>query len=439
MNAQTITLSAWAARRLQDEDVFDRTVQGDAVAFSELYRRYHKRIYGYCLARSLDPETASDATQEVFIRLLRAEPGSIDSPRAWLFAVARNAIIDVARRRARLRETGEIDEDTPAWEAMAASDAADEVLSRAEGRHAFLALRQMNARYRTALILREVHGQSSKDMAEALGSFGVAYAALAGLPAACRASVELIYRRGGSGITDGERVGLEAHLASCARCRAEAKRAASPRHLSALLPFLVPATSRGAGLLRRAALIGEHLPGPTTVQVAPVLLQPHTWSLGARLAAGLLASALVVGPVAGTLLQRREAATATAASSPALRGDEGSWPRTSSMWGGHDSGSRTDHAPASGAIQHGGVEQPTDSHGSAIGTNTDHPVDSHAGTSDLTHSNGGGGRTADPHASGSSHGGGSTPSNAGSPAQDGGTPGTHDEPIPHTGAESPGH
>ena len=348
MNNDTLSLSAWTARRLPDEDVFGRTVQGDSVAFSELYRRYHKRIYGYCLARSLDAETAADATQEVFIRLLRAEPGSIDSPRAWLFAVARNAVVDVGRTRARLRETGEIDEDAPAWQTMAASDAADEVMSRAEGKHAFLALRQMNARYRTALILREIHGQSSRDMAEALATtpgavdtlvsrardaFGIAYAAIGDLAPACRAAVELIYRRSGTGITGGESDALEAHLAACSRCRAEAKRAASPRHLAALLPFLIPASSRGAGLLHRAALAGQHLPSPSAVELAASLPQPHTWNLGAKLAAGLLATALIATPVAGTLIQRqRLAANAVTDPSSPLRGGSVHWPSASTIW-----------------------------------------------------------------------------------------------------------
>lgn len=455
MTSDTLTLSAWTARRLPDDDVFERTVQGDSVAFSELYRRYHKRIYGYCLARSLDPETAADATQEVFIRLLRAEPGSIDSPRAWLFAVARNAVIDVGRKRARQRETGEIDEDTPAWQAMAASDTADEVVSRAEGKHAFLALRRMNARYRTALILREIHGQSSKDMAEALGTttgavdtlvsrardaFGVAYAGIGDLPAACRASVELIYRRGGTGITDGERHGLEAHLASCRRCRTEAKRAESPRHLAALLPFLIPASSRGVGLLRRAAMAGQHLPPPSAVELAASLPQPHTWNLGAKLAAGLLATALIATPVAGTLIQRqRLAANVGMDPSSTLRGGSGHWPSASTMWSDHAAGSGTGHDTSGGKAPHSASAPHSDAHTGQTDAIAEHDMSTHAGTGDLTPMTSSGAHDSGSHTSAGTHSSGSTAPHSDSTAPHGETPPTAADPGHDGGMESHAH
>ena len=302
MASQTLTLSTWAARRRPDEDIFDRTLRGDPVAFSEVYRRYQKRVYGFCLARSLDPCTAADATQEVFMRLLRADPGSIDNPQAWLFTVARNVVIDVARKRTRTPEDAAADDDTLAWDRLKAADTADEVLSRSDARDVFLALRSLRPRYRTALILREVHGESSKDIADALettpgavdtlvsrarDAFGAAYASVGDLPAACRANIELIYRNHGTGITPEERSAMDAHAAGCERCRAEAKKADDPRHLAALLPFLIPARLLGRGLIQRAALSVRTVPD-AVMQHAPVVLsQPQTWHLGAKVAAGL--------------------------------------------------------------------------------------------------------------------------------------------------------
>jgi RNA polymerase sigma factor (sigma-70 family) len=326
MTAQALTLSAWNSRRLPDENVFDRAVRGDPVAFSEVYRRYQKRIYGFCLARSLDPETAADATQEVFMKLLRAEPGSIENPRAWLFTVARNVVIDAARKRQRTPEDTGVEPDAPAWDRLKAADTADEVLARSDARNVFLALRTVRPRYRTALIMREIHGQSAKDMAEALemspgavdtlvsrarDAFGVAYAAVGDLPSGCRATVELIYRRTGTGITDSEQTSLDAHLAECARCRAEADRAADPRHLGALLPFLVPANTLAHGVLRRAAMTARSFPDVAVQHAAPVLLQPHTWTLGTKIAAGLVAAVLVTAPIAGGALKARHAAVSS--------------------------------------------------------------------------------------------------------------------------------
>lgn len=319
MTAQPLTLSAWNARRLPDENVFDRTMRGDPVAFSEVYRRYQKRIYGYCLARSLDPESAADATQEVFMKLLRSEPGTIGSPRAWLFTIARNVVIDVIRKRARTPEDAGIDEESLAWDRLKAADTADEVLARSDARNAFLALRTIRPRYRTALVMREVHGLTAKEMAEAFettpgavdtlvsrarDAFGAAYASLGDLPSACRANIALIYRALGTGITTPERSALDAHLAVCERCRAESKRANDPRRLAALLPFLVPAKDVARGLLERAALAVRTFPEVAVPAGTEVLTQPHAWSLAARVTAGIAAAAIIAVPTVATRIER---------------------------------------------------------------------------------------------------------------------------------------
>jgi RNA polymerase sigma-70 factor (ECF subfamily) len=339
MESATHILGAFAARRSADEGLFDRAIRGDAVAFSEVYRRYEKRVYGFCLARSLDREAAADATQEVFIRLLKAAPGSIDHPRAWLFTVARNVATDAIRRRIRSRETGEADEGAPAWESLAAGDTADEVSTRADARTVFLALRRVNPRYRTALILREIHGQSSADIAEAMGvrstgavdtlvsrardAFGAAYAAVSELSQACRRNVELTYRARGTGITAQESDALHAHLASCERCRREDARADDPKRLSALLPLLVPAGGAARSLLGRAVLAGRSLPDISVAQHITELLQTHLHTVGSRIAAGVLAATLVVAPVVAIKAMRHDSprvAAGVAHANPASAG-----------------------------------------------------------------------------------------------------------------------
>jgi RNA polymerase sigma-70 factor, ECF subfamily len=426
--SNTLTLSAFAARRLPDEDVFARTLRGDPVAFSEVYRRYHKRIYGYCLARSLDRDAAADATQEVFMRLLRAEPGSIDNPRSWLFTVARNVSVDTIRKHARVDAVESMPDETAALGVAAADDPADVMLSKAEGRDAFLALRQLNPRYRTALILREVHGQSSRDIGEALSTtpgavdtlvsrardaFGAAYASVLNLDPTCRANVELIYRRLGSGITPVEEAALESHIATCERCRREARKAAEPRRLAALLPFLLPGGQLGRNLLARAATLRRSVPDAVATHAASLASQPHAMSAGAKVAAGLIAAMLVATPVVGGLTVRSaqlKRLAAPAHAIVALAAPSGTQATTA-----------VHHAADAMAAQFSHVAS---SH--AAGSTTHHALDPHHSTTTMssgTHdSHSGSGSTASTPMTAPSHHSGST---------SGGMTSGHTEPVHH--------
>lgn len=53
----------------------------------------------YLRHRLSDAHTASDVLQDVFVKAMRQGEGfcNLDNPRAWLFQVARNAVIDRAR------------------------------------------------------------------------------------------------------------------------------------------------------------------------------------------------------------------------------------------------------------------------------------------------------------------------------------------------------
>jgi len=65
------------------------------------WRLHEAALRAYLASRLGDTATAEDLLQEVFLRALRAGEGlrRIDNPRAWLFRVARNALVDHVRRR----------------------------------------------------------------------------------------------------------------------------------------------------------------------------------------------------------------------------------------------------------------------------------------------------------------------------------------------------
>jgi RNA polymerase sigma-70 factor, ECF subfamily len=85
-----------------DGDLIQRAAGGDRSAFELLYRRYARPVFGLALRRLGDRGRAEDAVQETFASVWRSAasyrpergPGA-----PWLYAVARNAIVDRARGR----------------------------------------------------------------------------------------------------------------------------------------------------------------------------------------------------------------------------------------------------------------------------------------------------------------------------------------------------
>jgi RNA polymerase sigma-70 factor (ECF subfamily) len=90
-----------AAEPMTDGDLIARVGEGDSGAFDVLYRRYARPVFALALRRLGDRGRAEDAVQETFASIWRSA-GSYRQERGpgapWLYAVARNAIVD--RRRA---------------------------------------------------------------------------------------------------------------------------------------------------------------------------------------------------------------------------------------------------------------------------------------------------------------------------------------------------
>jgi RNA polymerase sigma-70 factor, ECF subfamily len=95
------TIHSVAPESLTDGELIARVGAGDPGAFELLYRRYAKPVFALALRRLGDRGRAEDAVQETFASIWRSA-GSYRQDRGpgapWLYAVARNAIVD--RRRA---------------------------------------------------------------------------------------------------------------------------------------------------------------------------------------------------------------------------------------------------------------------------------------------------------------------------------------------------
>lgn len=96
------TIRAVQSSDVSDGELISRVGSGDRNAFEILYRRYARPVFGLALRRLGDRGRAEDAVQETFASVWRAAssyrpergPGA-----PWLYAVARNAIVDNGRTR----------------------------------------------------------------------------------------------------------------------------------------------------------------------------------------------------------------------------------------------------------------------------------------------------------------------------------------------------
>jgi RNA polymerase sigma-70 factor (ECF subfamily) len=112
------------------DDLLDRARAGDESAFAAVYREVQPRLLRYLQAQAHD--LAEDVAADTWLDVARAMPGFVgDSTafRSWIFAIARNRMVDAIRRNARrplhlvdgtaelealASAVGEVDDDTAA-------------------------------------------------------------------------------------------------------------------------------------------------------------------------------------------------------------------------------------------------------------------------------------------------------------------------------------
>jgi RNA polymerase sigma-70 factor (ECF subfamily) len=140
---------------------------GDLAAFESLMRQHERLVLvtAYRLLGSL-PD-AQDVSQEVFLKLYR-NLGKVEAAgnlAGWLYRVTANACHDV-RRRKRPETSVEFAEDLRAGGADPQQAAGE-----AERRRVLeMSLRMLPEKERAALVLRDLEGLSTEEVAQALGS-----------------------------------------------------------------------------------------------------------------------------------------------------------------------------------------------------------------------------------------------------------------------------
>jgi RNA polymerase sigma-70 factor (ECF subfamily) len=173
------TIAAFPGRRAldtvlpsaSDEDLIARARAGDEPSFEEFVRRHMTAVHRW-MVHAVGEADAEDLTQDVFLRAYRGLSRFRDQapPRAWLAAIANNAIKNRYRSRSRFRRIFSPHPE-PDWLADRESDATSpEDDARAEeSRHSVLgALSKLPIEFRLPVVLRDLEDWSYEEIATSL-------------------------------------------------------------------------------------------------------------------------------------------------------------------------------------------------------------------------------------------------------------------------------
>src|SRR5918998_315024 len=85
----------------RDDRLARLSAEGDRAAFAEIYARHHQALYRYCLSILHNQEDARDALQSAMEKAFRSMPSQRvkGGLRAWLFTIAHNEAVSLAKRR----------------------------------------------------------------------------------------------------------------------------------------------------------------------------------------------------------------------------------------------------------------------------------------------------------------------------------------------------
>ncbi len=150
-----------------DDDIMREARSGNPSAFSEIFERYHRRVYGFVRRLSGDASIAHDITQETFLSAFRARKkyrlkGML---RAWLFRIAANAarakVRTSSREERKLAESPETTEAPPGPLEMMEAHERWQFVAAALGR--------LSVEEREVVLLRNHEDMKFREVAEALG------------------------------------------------------------------------------------------------------------------------------------------------------------------------------------------------------------------------------------------------------------------------------
>jgi RNA polymerase sigma-70 factor (ECF subfamily) len=149
-----------------DEVLLERAAQGDQVAYSRLYERYQRMIYGLAVRITGDAALAQDVAQDALVGVWRNASRYAPekaSARTWIMSIAHHRSIDALRRR---KPTVELpDAELPPPTTLTSPDVWREVAGRLDRDAVLAAIETLSAPQREAIELAYFSGLTQQEIA----------------------------------------------------------------------------------------------------------------------------------------------------------------------------------------------------------------------------------------------------------------------------------
>jgi RNA polymerase sigma-70 factor, ECF subfamily len=157
---------------LELASVVRRTLSGDSAAFEQIILRYERRVVTLAMKLLGTPEDAQDAAQEAFLRAYRyLHRLDLEKPiEPWLMRITVNVCRNMGRKRQRRLNTFSESETADAAVAGKSCNPYSEVVEEQERRMLWRALNSLPEKERIAVILRDIEGHSTAEVAAILDS-----------------------------------------------------------------------------------------------------------------------------------------------------------------------------------------------------------------------------------------------------------------------------
>lgn len=135
--------------------------------FSELYDQYADAIFRHCYFRLNDRDRAIDLMQETFMRSWRyaMNGNEIHQPRAFLYRVANNLIVNEYERRKPTSSLENLDDESGF---QPTTDDHEQTQTRLDAELLTQHLSKLNESYREVVVMRYIDGLSLAEIAEIL-------------------------------------------------------------------------------------------------------------------------------------------------------------------------------------------------------------------------------------------------------------------------------